>query len=51
VTTVNESSLKTVRIDEDVHKKIMKCGKMGESMNDVISRIVDYYIERELSKK
>ena len=48
---MKDRRLKTVRIRDDTHKKIMQCGKMGESMDDVIDRVFDYYIERELSKK
>lgn len=42
--------LKTVRIPDDTHAKILKCGKMGDSLGDVITRIVDYYIKNELEK-
>lgn len=45
------SSLKTVRISDETHKKILSCGKMGDSLDDVITRIVDYYIEREMKRK
>ncbi|MGC2428730.1 MAG: hypothetical protein WA421_16975 [Nitrososphaeraceae archaeon] len=47
---VNDSRLKTVRIADETHKKIMSCGKMGESMDEVINKVFDYYIERELTR-
>jgi predicted CopG family antitoxin len=43
--------LKTVRITDETHADILKCGKMGDSIGDVITRIVKYYMERELNKK
>lgn len=43
--------LKTVRIPDETHANLLKCGKMGDSLGDVITRIVKYYMERELSKK
>lgn len=45
------AGLKTVRIPDDTHAKILKCGKMGDSLGDVITRIVNYYIEKELKGK
>ena len=50
MSVVNDNRLKTVRIADGTHKKIMSCGKMGESMDDVINKVFDYYIERELTK-
>ena len=43
--------LKTVRISDETHKKILTCGRMGDSLDKVITRIVDYYIEKEMRKK
>ncbi len=48
---VNDSRLKTVRIKDETHEKIIQCGKMGETMDDVIDRVFDYYIEKELMGK
>ena len=45
------SSLKTVRISDETHAKILSCGRMGDSLDKVITRIVDYYIEREMKTK
>jgi hypothetical protein len=47
----NLSTLKTVRISDETHKKILQCGKMGDSLDKVITRIVDYYMEKEMRKK
>ena len=44
------SELKTVRISNETHKKILQCGKMGDSLDRVITRIVDYYMEREMKR-
>jgi predicted CopG family antitoxin len=43
--------LKTVRISDETHADILKCGKMGDSIGDVITRIVKYYMEREMRTK
>ena len=48
---VNEGKLKTVRVKDETHEKIIRCGRMSESMDDVVNRVCDYYIERELSDK
>ncbi len=41
--------VRLVRLDDDVHARITKLGKMNESYNDVIRRILDFYEEK--SKK
>jgi hypothetical protein len=33
------------------HAKILDCGKMGETIDPVVTRIVDYYREKALGKK
>jgi|GEM_PF-3735767 hypothetical protein len=45
------SSLKTVRISDETHKKILRCGKMGDSLDNVITRIVNYYIDHEMGRE
>jgi hypothetical protein len=42
--------LKTVRISDETHRKILRCGKMGDSLDKVITRIVDYYIDNEFKE-
>lgn len=43
--------LKTVRIPDETHANLLKCGKMGDSLGDVITRVVKYYMDRELKGK
>ena len=35
--------LKTIKIREDVHKKLMELGKKGESFSDIIEKIIKKY--------
>jgi hypothetical protein len=52
MTAINDSiKLKTVRINDKTHEKIIQCGKMGETMDDVIDRVFDYYIEKAFMGK
>lgn len=44
-------SLKTIRVSDETHAKILDCGKMGETLDVVVTRIVDYYKENVLNKK
>ncbi|MBS3156166.1 hypothetical protein J4413_02955 [Candidatus Woesearchaeota archaeon] len=34
------SKLKTMKIREEVHKKLMALGKKGESFSDIIERLI-----------
>ena len=34
---------KTLKISEEVHQKLMDCGKKGETFDAVIERLVDHY--------
>lgn len=43
--------LKTVKVSDETHAKILSCGKMGDSLDDVIGRVIDYYIREMRSKK
>lgn len=33
----------TIAVTPDIHEKLTKLGKYGESMNDIISRIISEY--------
>ena len=35
--------LKTLKIREEVHKKLMELGKKGESFSDIIERLIEKY--------
>lgn len=37
--------MKAVRVSEDVHKRLSKLGKMGDTYNDVIERLLNEYEE------
>lgn len=41
----------SIRVKPETYAKIAKCGRFGESLDDVISRVFNYYIERELRVK
>lgn len=34
---------KTVKLDDDVHKDLGNLGKLGETYNDVIRRLIKYW--------
>lgn len=40
ILAINDS-LKMVRIADDVHKRLADIGRYGESMSDIIKRILD----------
>ena len=42
---------KTIGIRQGTHAKILDCGKMGKTIDSVVTRIVDYYREKALGKK
>jgi predicted CopG family antitoxin len=40
----NETTLvKTIKLDDEVHKRLAKHGTIGETFQDVIIRLLDYY--------
>jgi hypothetical protein len=41
----------TIRISKEVHKLILRCGKMGDTIDDVLRKVLLHYIEHELSKE
>ena len=36
------SKLKTMKIREEVHEKLMKLGRKGESFSDIIERLINH---------
>jgi hypothetical protein len=34
---------KTITINEDTHRELVKVGAYGESMDDIIKRLLDFY--------
>ena len=51
VETVMTGDMTTIRVRKQIHAKILKCGKMGDSINDVMEKVLDYYIDRELKPR
>jgi hypothetical protein len=43
--------VKSLKVSERTHDKILRCGKMGQSMDDVVEMLCDYYMEKELKSK
>ncbi|MBI2507487.1 hypothetical protein HYV89_00880 [Candidatus Woesearchaeota archaeon] len=41
------SELKTIKIRVEIHSKLMKLGKKGESFSDIIDRLIEGYKEDE----
>jgi predicted CopG family antitoxin len=39
--------VKTIKLDEEVHSRLAKHGSIGETFQEVIIRLLDYYEERE----
>lgn len=35
--------LKTIKIREEVHKKLVEFGKKGETFSDIIEKMIDNY--------
>lgn len=36
---------KNIKVDDDVHRDLGEIGKLSESYNDVIRRLIDHYIK------
>lgn len=47
MTSYNETTMarKTITINEDTHKQLVKLGVYGESMDGIIKRLIDYWID------
>jgi hypothetical protein len=41
------SMVKTIKLDDDIHSRLAKHGSIGETFQEVIIRLLDYYEERE----
>ena len=41
------SMVKTIKLDEIVHSRLAKHGSIGETFQEVIVRLLDYYEEKE----
>ena len=43
--TYNEITMarKTITINEDTHKELVKLGVYGESMDDIIKKLINHY--------
>ena len=43
--TYNETTMtrKTITINEDTHKELVKLGVFGESMDDIIKKLINHY--------
>jgi hypothetical protein len=44
--TENENNMtKNIKVDDDVHRDLGEIGKLSESYNDVIRRLIEHYIQ------
>ena len=37
------SMVKTIKISDDIHSRLLKIGSMGETFEDVILKLLDFY--------
>ena len=37
------SMVKTIKISDDIHSRLLKIGSMGETFEDVIKKLLDFY--------
>jgi predicted CopG family antitoxin len=37
------SMVKTIKISDDIHSRLLKIGSMGETFEDVIRKLLDFY--------
>jgi predicted CopG family antitoxin len=37
------SMVKTIKINDDIHSRLLKVGSMGETFEDVIKKLLDFY--------
>ena len=42
---MSSNAMKVVRVTEDVHKRLANLGKIGDTYNDVIERLLNEYEE------
>ena len=43
--------VKTLKIPDDLHKRLSKHGSIGQTYADVIQMLLDYYESKERNKK
>jgi hypothetical protein len=41
----NNNMTKNIKVDDDVHRDLGEIGKLSESYNDVIRRLIEHYIQ------
>ena len=41
---------KMIRIDEDLHKELSQIGHYGDSMGDIIRRLLEFYNDKSKGK-
>jgi hypothetical protein len=44
-TEANNNMTKNIKVDDDVHRELGEIGKLSESYNDVIRRLIEHYIQ------
>jgi predicted CopG family antitoxin len=37
------SMVKTIKINDDIHARLLRIGSMGETFEDVIKKLLDFY--------
>ena len=37
------SMVKTIKISDDIHSRLLRIGSMGETFEDVIKKLLDFY--------
>jgi predicted CopG family antitoxin len=47
---VTQEYMKMIRVDDDVHERLKKYGKFGESFQDILVRLMDT-VEGKANKK
>ena len=50
MTTTVTLRMKMVRLDDEVHRRLTELGKYGESLSDIVSRVLDELEECKKSK-
>jgi hypothetical protein len=46
--TTEPDYVTTIRVSKEVHNMILRCGKMGDSIDSVLKKVLKYYIDHEL---
>ncbi len=45
--SVSVVSLKTIRVSDETHKELTKVGKYGDSMDDIIKKLLQTYHKQQ----